>query len=263
MVQRDGPGGSSARPQPAAKTRVSVSFDFADYEELQKIATEKRVSVAWVVRDAVAAYIFRRGPSSGSRRTAGPPRGVRNDGVRSDSAPSRGGCQVLPSLGPRMDAMTITTLLFALLAACLVGATFYFAGLRAGERHGRHQTRSDLDAIARAAAEESNQHAREAYEHATGQAVERLQAAARSDRELGEAKFNETAGPLRESLTKVEGLARELEQKRAEDHGALQKVAERLSSQVENVQDSSRSLREALKGDRQAAAAGARSSSRT
>ena len=148
--------------------------------------------------------------------------------------------------------MTITTTLFALLAACLVAATFYFAGLRAGERHGRHQTRSDLDAIARAAAEESNQHAREAYQHATGQAVERLEAAARTDRELGQAKFNETAGPLRDSLAKVEGLARELEQKRARDHGALQKVAERLSSQVEDFQGSSQSLRDALKGDRQA-----------
>ena len=42
--------------------RVSVSFDAADYEELRKIAAEKRVSLAWVVRDAVAAYIFRRGP---------------------------------------------------------------------------------------------------------------------------------------------------------------------------------------------------------
>ena len=42
--------------------RVSVSFDAADYEELRRIAAEKRVSLAWVVRDAVAAYIFRRGP---------------------------------------------------------------------------------------------------------------------------------------------------------------------------------------------------------
>lgn len=45
-----------------AVRRVSVSFDAADYEELRKIAAEKRVSLAWVVRDAVAAYIFRRGP---------------------------------------------------------------------------------------------------------------------------------------------------------------------------------------------------------
>ncbi|MCY4626303.1 MAG: ribbon-helix-helix protein, CopG family, partial [Acidobacteria bacterium] len=35
---------------------MSVSFDAADYEELRKIAAEKRVSLAWVVRDAVAAY---------------------------------------------------------------------------------------------------------------------------------------------------------------------------------------------------------------
>ena len=60
MVQRSESRGG-APPRPAAH-RVSVSFDPADYEELRKIAAEKRVSVAWVVRDAVAAYIFRRGP---------------------------------------------------------------------------------------------------------------------------------------------------------------------------------------------------------
>ena len=49
------------RPRQPAR-RVSVSFDPADYDELIRIAAEKRVSVAWVVRDAVAAYIFRRGP---------------------------------------------------------------------------------------------------------------------------------------------------------------------------------------------------------
>ena len=57
MVQTG--GGSSPG---SAVRRVSVSFDAADYEELRKIAAEKRVSLAWVVRDAVAAYIFRRGP---------------------------------------------------------------------------------------------------------------------------------------------------------------------------------------------------------
>ena len=57
MVQ---PGGTASR-SPDVR-RVSVSFDAADYEELRRIATEKRVSLAWVVRDAVAAYIFRRGP---------------------------------------------------------------------------------------------------------------------------------------------------------------------------------------------------------
>ena len=147
--------------------------------------------------------------------------------------------------------MSSSALLFSLFALAL-GVAAYVAGLRTGERAGRRQTQSDLKDIARAAAVESNQQAREAYQHATGQAVERLQAAARSDRELGQAKFDETAGPLRESLARVEGLARELEQKRAQDHGALEEVAKNLSEQVQSVLGSSRSLREALKGDRQA-----------
>ncbi|MDE2659861.1 MAG: ribbon-helix-helix protein, CopG family [Acidobacteriota bacterium] len=57
MVQAD-----HDRPRRSAVRRVSVSFEAADYEELRRIAAEKRVSLAWVVRDAVAAYIFRRGP---------------------------------------------------------------------------------------------------------------------------------------------------------------------------------------------------------
>ena len=57
MVQND--AGSS---RGHGVRRVSVSFDASDYEELRKIAAEKRVSLAWVVRDAVTAYIFRRGP---------------------------------------------------------------------------------------------------------------------------------------------------------------------------------------------------------
>ena len=151
-----------------------------------------------------------------------------------------------------MAVMTLTTLPLALLGAGLVAATFYFAGLRAGERAGRRQTRSDLDAIARAAAAESNQQAREAYEHATGQAVKQLEATVRSDRELGQEQFAKTAAPIRESLRSVAELTRELENKRAEDHGALHQLAERMSSQLETVKESSRSLREALKGDRQA-----------
>ena len=61
MVQH---GDRQEAPDRAAESRrrVSVSFDAADYEELQRIAAANRVSVAWVVRDAVAAYIFQRGP---------------------------------------------------------------------------------------------------------------------------------------------------------------------------------------------------------
>ncbi len=145
-----------------------------------------------------------------------------------------------------------TTVLLSLLVAALVGAISYFSGLRRGERLGRRQTRSDVEAIARTAADQSNRQAREAYERATGQAVDRLEAATRSDRELGRAQFAETAAPLRESLTQVRRLASELEEKRARDHGALEQVARNLSEQVQSVLGSSRSLREALKGDRQA-----------
>ena len=42
--------------------RLSVSVDAVDYADLKRVAAEKRVSVAWVVRDAVAAYLDTRTP---------------------------------------------------------------------------------------------------------------------------------------------------------------------------------------------------------
>jgi metal-responsive CopG/Arc/MetJ family transcriptional regulator len=38
-------------------TRASVTFPADLYTELERIAEEKRVSVAWVVRDAVEKYV--------------------------------------------------------------------------------------------------------------------------------------------------------------------------------------------------------------
>jgi hypothetical protein len=38
-------------------TRVSVSFPTNVYEELERIAGAKRVSLAWVVREATAKYV--------------------------------------------------------------------------------------------------------------------------------------------------------------------------------------------------------------
>ena len=46
----------------ARPVRVSVSFDAADYAEIKDIARYKRVSTAWVVRDAVASYLNARTP---------------------------------------------------------------------------------------------------------------------------------------------------------------------------------------------------------
>jgi metal-responsive CopG/Arc/MetJ family transcriptional regulator len=38
-------------------TRASVTFPADLYAELERIAEEKKVSVAWVVRDAVGKYV--------------------------------------------------------------------------------------------------------------------------------------------------------------------------------------------------------------
>lgn len=42
--------------------RVSVGFSRTDYAELEIVARDKRVSVAWVVRDAVSGYLAARSP---------------------------------------------------------------------------------------------------------------------------------------------------------------------------------------------------------
>ena len=42
--------------------RVSVTFPRPHYSELQRIAEGKRVSVAWVVRDAVREYLAAQTP---------------------------------------------------------------------------------------------------------------------------------------------------------------------------------------------------------
>lgn len=43
-------------------TRASVSFPPALYDELVRIAAQKKVSVAWVIRDAVERYVGERYP---------------------------------------------------------------------------------------------------------------------------------------------------------------------------------------------------------
>ncbi len=42
--------------------RASVSFSQQDYSELERIATGQRVSLAWVVREAIQHYIKSRWP---------------------------------------------------------------------------------------------------------------------------------------------------------------------------------------------------------
>ncbi len=45
------------KPPSAASVRASISFPRDLYETLEEIAREKKVSLAWVVRDAVERYV--------------------------------------------------------------------------------------------------------------------------------------------------------------------------------------------------------------
>lgn len=51
----------------AKTTRASVSFPHDLYETLERIAKEKKVSVAWIVRDAAEKYVNEKWPLLGSR----------------------------------------------------------------------------------------------------------------------------------------------------------------------------------------------------
>ena len=46
----------------AGPVRVSVSLDAGDYADIKSIARNGRVSVAWVVREAVTRYLDSRTP---------------------------------------------------------------------------------------------------------------------------------------------------------------------------------------------------------
>lgn len=51
-----------AKKASAGSVRISVSFNAADYAEIKSIAKDRRVSAAWVVREAVASYLNSRTP---------------------------------------------------------------------------------------------------------------------------------------------------------------------------------------------------------
>lgn len=62
-----GRGVTSKKPTLVSEgTRASVTFPAGVYAELEKISEEKKVSVAWVVRDAVEMYVESR-TTSGRR----------------------------------------------------------------------------------------------------------------------------------------------------------------------------------------------------
>jgi hypothetical protein len=50
------------RPQSTATVRATISFPIELYETLEDIARQKKVSLAWVVRDATEQYIADKWP---------------------------------------------------------------------------------------------------------------------------------------------------------------------------------------------------------
>jgi predicted DNA-binding protein len=58
---------ATSRPE-SRTTRASVSFPHEIYETLELIAKEKKVSVAWIVREAAENYITEKWPLLSDRR---------------------------------------------------------------------------------------------------------------------------------------------------------------------------------------------------
>jgi metal-responsive CopG/Arc/MetJ family transcriptional regulator len=49
-------------PEPAASVRATISFPSDRYATLEEIAKQKKVSLAWVVREAVESYLEAKWP---------------------------------------------------------------------------------------------------------------------------------------------------------------------------------------------------------
>ena len=54
--------GKSMKTESTPAVRASISFPPDLYETLEEIAKQKKVSLAWVVRDAVEKYVADQGP---------------------------------------------------------------------------------------------------------------------------------------------------------------------------------------------------------
>jgi metal-responsive CopG/Arc/MetJ family transcriptional regulator len=59
--------GSGKNMQSTPAVRASISFPPALYETLEEIAKQKKVSLAWVVRDAAEKYVAERTLSTGEK----------------------------------------------------------------------------------------------------------------------------------------------------------------------------------------------------
>ncbi|HEX7361952.1 MAG TPA: CopG family transcriptional regulator [Bryobacteraceae bacterium] len=55
------------KDQSTAAVRATISFPPELYTTLEEIAKQKKVSLAWVVRDAAEQYLAQRGPLFGKQ----------------------------------------------------------------------------------------------------------------------------------------------------------------------------------------------------
>ena len=62
MVKKKKAGAIKMKTQSAEAVRASISFPSDMYETLEIIAKEKKVSLAWVVREAAERYIGEKWP---------------------------------------------------------------------------------------------------------------------------------------------------------------------------------------------------------
>ena len=62
-------GGARKKDSSKAAVRASISFPPDIYETLESIAREKKVSLAWVVREAAEQYIGSKWPLLFTRKT--------------------------------------------------------------------------------------------------------------------------------------------------------------------------------------------------
>lgn len=53
------------KSEKAASVRATVSIPVSQYDVLERMAQEKKVSLSWVVRDAVENYVAQRWPLLG------------------------------------------------------------------------------------------------------------------------------------------------------------------------------------------------------
>ena len=63
--------GKKMKAQSTAQVRATISFPPDLYETLDEIAKQKKVSLAWVVRDAAEKYVADRAAETSGRGTYG------------------------------------------------------------------------------------------------------------------------------------------------------------------------------------------------